>query len=433
MENGHRFLRIFFVLTSFLIASNADAQSVTITAIPGAQFCVGDPVSVTFTATGAWKPGNIFTLQISEPSGSFTNGFQNVGSLADSLAGTFTIDTTIPHGVSTSAHYRFRILGTRPYVASADNGNDIEITTPPGSFDFYPNSVAGVVGTPITFSSPIYDHAEADAHDVGHWDFGSGATPATATTTASDDGSGYVQLGSAQTTYSTTGDKTITLRTTKDGGCPSMSGPTTATIHIYDCSIPSIPHDAIVVDSVTAASDAKTYWVNPGATLYFAIGDTIFAEPGSTVSGPKSQGYCVMYMKPGSVLKSIHGDNVVIYGDGASLSTFSSDFIFNCHALDFDYSNAPANPAHPLGVKYDLSAVSLTLSPNPTNGLLSVKGLPSGNITVSVSNILGQTVMEQKNTPTHDLTLDLSKLGSGTYYVRFASANSVVTKMVVRE
>ena len=65
--------------------------------------------------------------------------------------------------------------------------------------------------------------------------------------------------------------------------------------------------------------------------------------------------------------------------------------------------------------------------------MISVQGLPADNITVSVFTILGKTVMVQKNPPDPDFTLDLSKLAPGTYYIRFASANSVVTKKIVRE
>ncbi len=167
--------------------------------------------------------------------------------------------------------------------------------------------------------------------------------------------------------------------------------------------------------------------------MNFGGGDTIFAEPGSTISGhPEGD---VLYMKQGSALTSSSGSNIVIFSDGASINNLaSSDFTLNCPTLDFDYSNAPPNPAHPTsGVKNDLTEVPITVSPNPTNGMLSVQGLPLDNITVSVFNTLGETVMEQKNPPVPDFTIDLSKLDPGAYYIRFSSANSVVTKKVVRE
>jgi hypothetical protein len=83
--------------------------------------------------------------------------------------------------------------------------------------------------------------------------------------------------------------------------------------------------------------------------------------------------------------------------------------------------------------KNDLNAVSITLSPNPTSGMLHIQGLPSENVTVSVFNALGETAMVRRNRSAGEFTLDLSKLVPGTYYIRFASPTSVVTKMVVRE
>jgi hypothetical protein len=156
----------------------------------------------------------------------------------------------------------------------------------------------------------------------------------------------------------------------------------------------------------------------------------VFAEPGSTIS---SATYCNLYMKRGSVFNSGGSRNSVIFGDGASINASSNNFTLNCSALDFDYSTAPPNPAHATAsVKDILNSVSLTLSPNPTNGILSVQGLPSDNITVSVFNIIGETVLVQNHPTVPDFTLDLSKLASGMYYVRFSSANSVVTKKIIR-
>jgi len=159
---------------------------------------------------------------------------------------------------------------------------------------------------------------------------------------------------------------------------------------------------------------------------------TIFAEPGSTISGALY--YSVLYMKHGSVLTSGSQFKCVVFGgDSASINSSPDyDFTLHCPALDFDYTNAPPNAAHPTAsVKNDLSS-PITLYPNPTSRMLSVQGLPSDNITVSVFNILGELMMEQKNPPAPDFMLDLSKLVPGTYYIRFSSANSVATKKVIK-
>lgn len=85
------------------------------------------------------------------------------------------------------------------------------------------------------------------------------------------------------------------------------------------------------------------------------------------------------------------------------------------------------------GVKVADLSQSITLVPNPTNGVMNVEGATSNIVSMVVMNILGETVMELKNLHSPDFTLDLSNLVAGIYYVRFSSANSVVTKKVVRQ
>jgi hypothetical protein len=433
MKNRHRALRIFVTFVIFLIAGNAGAQTISINSISSSSFCVGNPISVTFTTTGSWGVGNVFLLQLSGPNGSFSSGFQYIGSIGGTLPGTFTIDTTI--WASAGLDYRLRILSTNPSITSADNGSPIAIWTGPGDFSLYSDALAGAVGTPVAFAATSGDlDPVGNFQDTAFMDFGSDATPANASISGinTGGGGGFTQ----QATYSTTGDKTITLTIGNPGGC---SETLTCQVHIYDCSTPSIPADAIVVNSdTTVVEGKKTYWVNPGFTLNLPnadLWDTIFAEPGSTISAYAGWD-CIIYLKQGSVFNSSKGwPDCLIYGNGASINTnVSSDFTLNCPNLDFDYSNAPPNPAHPTsGVKNDLTTVPITVSPNPTGGMLSVQGLPLDNITVSVFNTLGETVMEQKNPPASDFTLDLSKLDPGSYYIRISSANSVVTKKVVRE
>jgi hypothetical protein len=423
-----------------LITSIAVGQSVTINSISGTSFCAGDSISVTFTATGFWGHRNAFTLQLSDPTGSFSN-FKNIGSLVDTLPGTFTINWIIPGNTTPSMNYRVRILAAIPYTTSADNGNDITIGTGP-DVNFAITDVNGYTGTPITFTAGLGGYPlTGDLNDTAFWDFGPGAVPAKATTTSivtvktnlDVHGNWELDTGvsfSQDVSYSTPGVKTVTLTVVKPAGCSTTMAP--SKLHIYDCSIPSIPHDAIVInpDTTVIVGSFQTYWVNPGATLFNPGGDTIFAEPGSTITGASG---CVIYMKPGSVLTN-SGSNSVIFGDGVSISDPKKiDFTLSCPNLNFDYTDAPPNAAHPVDAVVNASLPSLSISPNPTTGIISIQGAPSNDLNISVMNLLGETVMEQKNLHSPNFTLDLSKLVPGVYYIRFSSANSVMTKKVVRQ
>ena len=419
----------FLICGLALTSGSVNAQSVSILPISRTSFCAGDSIAVSFTVTGFFGHRNAFTLQLSDPTGSFSN-FQNIGSLVDTLPGTFTINTTIPVILSSSAQYRFRILAAIPYITSADNGSDIAITARP-NVGFNVSIRAGSTGTPITFDA-YTDPIESPG--TAFWDFGSGATPATATTNAivtTDPYDHSISTSFSQSvTYSTPGHKTVTLTVVNPAGCSSKSV-TYEKLSIYDCSNPSIPHDAIVINSdTTLTGSGVNYWINPGFKVLFQGDyDTIFAEPGSTLTNPFIS---ILYLKPGSVYIANPGENNVIFGDGANINTSPEDFTLHCPSLDFDYTNAPPNAAHPADGVAATSVTPITISPNPTRGIISIQGAPSNDLNISVMNLLGETIMQLKNPHSPDFTLDLSKLVAGTYYIRFSSANSVVTRVIIK-
>ena len=235
---------VFLICSAALTAGRIDAQSVSMHPISATSFCAGDPIAVSFTVTGFFGHKNVFTLQLSDPTGSFSNGFQNLASLSDTLPGTFTINTKIG-GLGT--HYRLRIMAAVPYMTSADNGSDISI----GSA-YWPNMSLGAygpgtIGTPIKFfvADDMLDPRTSIDYTV-FWDFGQGATPQTATANVRAPESTVF----SSATYSTPGHKTATLRYVGAGGC--SSGVTdTIGVDIYDCSVPVIPHDAIVINADT--------------------------------------------------------------------------------------------------------------------------------------------------------------------------------------
>lgn len=85
-----------------------------------------DAGTIDFTSTGTYNTGNIYTVELSDASGSFANPVE-IGSLS-SIANSGTINFTIPATMATGTGYRIRIVSSDPSVTSGDNGSDITIT-----------------------------------------------------------------------------------------------------------------------------------------------------------------------------------------------------------------------------------------------------------------------------------------------------------------
>ena len=78
----------------------------------------------------------------------------------------------------------------------------------------------------------------------------------------------------------------------------------------------------------------------------------------------------------------------------------------------------------------DENSANVNVYPNPTDGLLNVSG--SGAMHISVSNVLGQRLME--TTAEGSATLDLSRCDSGIYLIRIETPSGVtVQKVTVRK
>lgn len=86
--------------------------------------CIGDTFSLSYVSTSKRNPNNIFTAQLSNASGDFTNPI---------VIGTETLDTsgtifcTIPTNTSPGSGYRLRIVSSSNIDTSKTNGYDIRI------------------------------------------------------------------------------------------------------------------------------------------------------------------------------------------------------------------------------------------------------------------------------------------------------------------
>ena len=418
MKTQYRSLLV--ILAVLLASSGSLAQSITLAPINGTKFCEGDIISVTATITGKFASNNVFTVELSDSGGSFANYFQSIGSLAAFLPGTIVISSVVPPAYA-KKNYRLRIVSSDPAIASADNGTDFTISYNPAKIQDLKMPPV-LVGQKATFTGSISGKYHVDSV---YWDFGADAMPASAAAPFQ-----YPDVVGS-TTYMKSGDKTITTWSRNDG-CSNIQ---TFPYHVFDC-FPAIPSNAIVVNSdlnpFGPTSGGKVYWVNAGATLTLSgdAHDTVFAEPGSIVNGGTS---CVFYVKKNGLYGGGYMDCVIIYAEGATAYGGNFTYLLPCASMDFDYTNAPFNPA-----KSDVRATTtdlkpIELFPNPTAGSLSITNIPPNIISIVAFTILGEKALEISAVHQPDCTLDLTTLPPDTYYLRFQTTTGVVTKKIIRQ
>ncbi|MEY3311812.1 MAG: hypothetical protein RL348_1145, partial [Bacteroidota bacterium] len=131
------------------IYGSNSALSISCTVNP-VILCEKESISIPFTVSGNFIAGNVFTAQLSDNQGSFTNSL-SIGSIAGISSG--SILCRIPSGISGNG-YRIRIVSSSPAYSGNNNGSNISIHSLPnptinGSF-----SVCQASGT-VVYSVPM--------------------------------------------------------------------------------------------------------------------------------------------------------------------------------------------------------------------------------------------------------------------------------------
>ena len=92
--------------------------------LPDTTLCAGQSLQVPFTVEGDFDPGNTFTAQLSNDTGSFDNPIP-IGSIRDTVGD--TIQATIPDTLNYGTGYKMRIVSDSPRVVSFDDGQTYSI------------------------------------------------------------------------------------------------------------------------------------------------------------------------------------------------------------------------------------------------------------------------------------------------------------------
>lgn len=113
------------------------ANTITTSSVTPFTYCKGASVTVPFTVSGTFNGDNVFTAQISDPAGTFTNP-TTVGTLNGTSDG--TISGTIPLTIANGGTYRIRVISSSPAINGSDNGTNLIINPLPTLYSITGNS-----------------------------------------------------------------------------------------------------------------------------------------------------------------------------------------------------------------------------------------------------------------------------------------------------
>ncbi|MFN8397389.1 MAG: hypothetical protein U0176_22390, partial [Bacteroidia bacterium] len=101
-----------------------DGEFITTDSVFGDPFCAGSDITVTYTLTGTFTIGNVFTVELSDASGSFSSPTV-IGSITDTFA--TPIVCTLPNNLSTGTSYRVRVNSSNPSSLGSASPNTFTI------------------------------------------------------------------------------------------------------------------------------------------------------------------------------------------------------------------------------------------------------------------------------------------------------------------
>jgi hypothetical protein len=327
------------IVDNMQVTAPAQQQNtITTTAIQPASVCAGGTVQVSFTSTGTFNAGNVYTAQLSDASGSFASPV-NVGTLS-STANSGIIIATIPPGTPPGSGYQIQIISSDPAVTGASGSITITVqpsVTPTVSLTTSP-SMPVCAGQPLTINASFT---------------GGGNTPAFA----------WTINGQAQPTTGSV----LTVANPQDGDIVQV------TMTSSDpCAVPQQVNASLTLSVIASAPAQVSISASPGTSICPGETVTFTPTPVNGGSNPTYQWYVNGNLVSGnstyssSTLQDLDEVWVVMTSSSscANPATASSDTLTIQHAQVVTPSvSITANPGTTV-----CQGDNVTLSANPVNG-----------------------------------------------------------------
>lgn len=116
-------LYVVLTLIGITFVNSAKAQTIAITETnPSELLCSGQPIEVSYNVNGTFNAGNVFQIQLSDKTGSFTTPISigNVSWSGVTTSQNLTANCVIPSNIAAGTGYRIRIVSTNPVITGTN-------------------------------------------------------------------------------------------------------------------------------------------------------------------------------------------------------------------------------------------------------------------------------------------------------------------------
>jgi hypothetical protein len=315
--------------------------------------CAGDVLKIPYEVNTNFTAGNIFTAQLSDASGNFTNPV-NIGNI--SAIGSDTIPATIPANASAGNGYRIRIVSTSPLATSKPNASPITISRKPE--DAF--NISGIAAS--CFGIQLYEVSAMQAGTAIDWKISGGGVLS-------------ISNNKATVNWNTPGNYTLTAKASNSCGDGFEK-----TINI----------------SVFAAAPTITPGINQSSRTFTASGLVAgvaawqWFKDGIIIAGQTSQQYNVPDNETGSY--------TVAYTNACGTGPQSAPLAINVERSNQTITFTPV-PAKTFGdAAFNVSATASSGLPITTYSILSGPATISDNtVTITGAGTINVKAFQQGN------------------------------------
>lgn len=409
-------------IDELLITATSTSTVDEITAdVSDLTYCGDDQIQVFYSVvSGTINAGNVFTLELSDATGSFATA-TTIGTLASTnTAGSIT--GTIPNGLSGNG-FRVRVNSDDDPITGSPNGADITINTLP--VVDAGNNQAICEGDQVTLTATNPDGATI-TWDNGVTDNTPFTPTMTQTYTVTADLNGCTSTDNLEVTVNPLpaidagtdleiceGDEITLTAGNPDGATISWdNGVTDNTPFVptmtQTYTVTAVLNGCTATDQMTvfynSTPTAPTISLNANNDLEVALGT------GQTVEW-YLDGVLISGQTGATLTPTTNGDYTAIIVDGICSSEESATFVV-------DFVNLSS---------FDVSSV--LIYPNPANDVLHISSPQKERNTIAVTDLNGRIVYE--NNFEKSLTINVSAFDAGVYFVRLNNT-AQLKKLIVK-